>query len=156
MTADSPERLRPLAIGRWPSEVELQFNWPKADGQRPTAEAVPNPLLYWSRAMTSEAKPEQFLYLTTLGRKSGEPRIIEIWFIEFRGCWYCIAEHTTSNWLRNLRANPAVRWRVGKREFRGTARVLDPKSYEAMMVEQLSRTKYGWGEGTVVELRPGS
>ena len=105
--------------------------------------------------MTSDAEPEQFLYLTTVGRRSGEPRTIEIWFTEFQGCHYCIAEYDTSKWVGNVRANTAVKWRVGEREFSGSARVLDPKrdSYACMMVQQLSRSKYGWGEGTVVELR---
>jgi deazaflavin-dependent oxidoreductase (nitroreductase family) len=98
----------------------------------------------------------QFLYLTTVGRRSGQARQIEIWFTEFEGCWYCIAEHATANWLRNIRANPAVSWRVGERHFAGAARVLHPvrDRYPWMMVQQLSRSKYGWGEGTVVELRP--
>ncbi len=101
-------------------------------------------------------QPEQFLYLTTIGRRSGLPREIEIWFTEFEGAWYCIAEYESSNWVRNLRANPEVRWRVGHRSFAGRARILDPQRdrYAWMMVQQLSRTKYGWGDGTVVELRP--
>src|SRR5262245_4233153 len=98
----------------------------------------------------------QYLYLTTIGRRSSQPREIEIWFTEFEGCWYCIAEHETSNWLRNVRANHEVSWRVGERRFSGSARVLDPTRdrYDWAMVQQLSRTKYGWGDGTVVELRP--
>jgi deazaflavin-dependent oxidoreductase (nitroreductase family) len=106
--------------------------------------------------MPSDVKPEQFLYLTTTGRRTGQPRTIEIWFTEFQGCHYCIAEHETAKWVANIRANPAVRWRVGEQELAGTARVLDPKhdTYACMMVQQLSRSKYGWGEGTVVELKP--
>ncbi len=106
--------------------------------------------------MPPETKPEQFLYLTTTGRRSGQPRTIEIWFTEFQGRFYCIAEYDTSKWVGNIRANPAVRWRVGKQEFAGSARILDPKgdAYAWAYVQQLSRAKYGWGEGTVVELRP--
>lgn len=106
--------------------------------------------------MPSDPKPEQFLYLTTTGRRSGQPRTIEIWFTEFQGCWYCIAEYQTANWVANLRAHPAVCWRVGEREFTGSGRVLDPTrdAYACMMVQQLSRSKYGWGEGTIIELRP--
>ena len=105
--------------------------------------------------MPSDAKPEQFLYLTTTGRRSGQPRTIEIWFTEFQGCWYCIAEYETSKWVGNIRANAAVRWKVGEREFTGSARILDPKrdTYAWTFVQQLSRSKYGWGDGTVVELR---
>jgi deazaflavin-dependent oxidoreductase (nitroreductase family) len=112
--------------------------------------------LYLLPAMPSDVKPEQFLYLTTTGRRTRQPRTIEIWFTEFQGCHYCIAEHETAKWVANIRANPAVRWRVGEQELAGTARVLDPKrdTYACMMVQQLSRSKYGWGEGTVVELKP--
>lgn len=106
--------------------------------------------------MPSDPKPEPFLYLTTTGRRSGQLRTIEIWFTEFQGCFYCIAEYETSRWIGNIRANPAVTWRAGGREFTGSARVLDSKrdAYACMMVQQLSRSKYGWGEGAVVELKP--
>jgi deazaflavin-dependent oxidoreductase (nitroreductase family) len=106
--------------------------------------------------MMTEANPQQFLYLTTIGRRTGLPREIEIWFTEFEGAHYCIAEHSTANWLRNIQRNPAVTWRVGEQTFRGTARVVerDSDSYRWMMVQQRSRAKYGWGDGTVVELKP--
>ena len=45
--------------------------------------------------MTSraESKVTQYLYLTTTGRRSGQPREIEIWFTR-RGDRYCLgAEH---------------------------------------------------------------
>ena len=32
--------------------------------------------------------PERFLYLTTIGRVSGQPRTIEIWFVEHDGAFY--------------------------------------------------------------------
>lgn len=106
--------------------------------------------------MPSDPQPEQFLYLTTTGRRSGQPRTIEIWFTEFQGCFYCIAEYETSKWLGNIRANPAVTWRVGQRQLAGSARVLDAQrdAYAWSFAQQLSRAKYGWGEGTVVELKP--
>jgi deazaflavin-dependent oxidoreductase (nitroreductase family) len=112
--------------------------------------------LYLLPAMPSDAQPEQSLYLTTSGRRTRLPRTIEIWFTEFQGCFYCIAEYDTSKWVGNIRANPAATWRVGERHFAGKARVLDPQrdAYALMMVQQLSRAKYGWGEGTVVELKP--
>lgn len=101
-------------------------------------------------------QPEPFLYLTTRGRRTGQPREIEIWFTELEGRYYCIAEYDTSHWLANIRAHPAVRWRVGAQQFSGTARVLHPARdrYAWLMVQQLSRSKYGWGDGTVVELQP--
>jgi deazaflavin-dependent oxidoreductase (nitroreductase family) len=102
------------------------------------------------------------LYLTTRGRKSGRPREIEIWFTERDGCFYVIAEYETSNWLQNLRADPEVQVRLGSQIVRAHARVLPSDEEPAAdaelrrAVQELSRTKYGWGEGVVVELRPKS
>lgn len=84
------------------------------------------------------------------------PREIEIWFTERDGCFYVIAEHATAQWLRNLEAHSEVEVRIQGQRFRARARVLldgaDRKLREA--VEEGSRKKYGWGEGTVVELEP--
>lgn len=96
-----------------------------------------------------------FLYLTTRGRRSGAAREIEIWFTEQNGRYYVIAEHgTQAQWVRNILADPAVSFRVGKSRFSGRARVVDGKddSHLREAVQQLSETKYGWGEGLVVEL----
>lgn len=104
----------------------------------------------------TELEREQYLYLSTRGRKSGRLREIEIWFTEREGRFYIIAEHETSNWLRNLLANPEVQVRVGGRSFSGRARVLDPQTDARLRtaVQQLSQGKYGWSDGTVVEISP--
>jgi hypothetical protein len=36
---------------------------------------------------------EQFLYLIATGRKTGLPRQIEIWFVEYGGRLYILAEN---------------------------------------------------------------
>ena len=98
----------------------------------------------------------QYLYLTTIGRVSGQRREIEVWFTRRGDCYYVIAEYETSNWVRNVLANSQVQFRVGKSVFDGGARVLDPAAEPELVaeVQQLSREKYGWGEGLVVELCP--
>lgn len=103
---------------------------------------------------TSE-KP--FLYLTTIGWKSGRSHQIEIWFTAREDCFYIIAERgEKTHWVQNLRRQPAVTFRVGEQVFEGTGRVVEadeePELYR--QVQQLSETKYGWGDGLVVELRP--
>jgi deazaflavin-dependent oxidoreductase (nitroreductase family) len=100
--------------------------------------------------------PEQFLYLTTRGRQSGLPREIEIWFTRFEYAFYVIAEHATSNWVRNLQADRKVTFRLSGAARPARARVLDPvaDADRIEIVRQLSRDKYGWGEGLIVELRP--
>jgi deazaflavin-dependent oxidoreductase (nitroreductase family) len=101
----------------------------------------------------AEAEP-QYLYLTTKGRKSGLLREIEIWCTSRDECYYVIAEYSTSRWVRNLQADPRVKVRVGAKSFDARARVIasetEPELHRA--VQEMSRKKYGWGEGTVVEL----
>ena len=99
----------------------------------------------------------EFLYLTTTGRRSGQPREIEIWFTQRDGCYYVVAEHRwEAQWVQNLLAASHVSVRVGEEQFEARARVIDadkePVIHEA--VEALSENKYGWGDGLVVELQP--
>ena len=101
-------------------------------------------------------KEPQYLYLTTTGRRSGNPREIEIWFTYSNGCYYVIAEHARANWVENIRANSAVRVRLGNRAFEASARIIDAAAEPELhaRVQHLSAKKYGWGEGLVVELAP--
>ena len=47
---------------------------------------------------------EQVLHVTTVGRKTGQPREIEIWFIVCRGKLYLFAETgETAGWVKNIR-----------------------------------------------------
>jgi deazaflavin-dependent oxidoreductase (nitroreductase family) len=111
-----------------------------------------------SSLKASSFEGEQYLYLTTRGRKSGLPREIEIWFTHHNGRFYVIAEYGTSHWMQNLRANPAAKVRVGKMNFPVAAKVLSSEFEPELnrMIQDLSRKKYGWGEGLVVELVPES
>jgi deazaflavin-dependent oxidoreductase (nitroreductase family) len=99
----------------------------------------------------------EFLYLTTIGRRSGRPREIEIWFTERDGRYYVIAEHgLRAHWVQNLLAEPRVRARIGDRAFDATAGPLEPardrETYTA--VRARSDDKYGWSDGLVVEIIP--
>jgi deazaflavin-dependent oxidoreductase (nitroreductase family) len=97
-----------------------------------------------------------FLYLTTTGRVSGQPREIEIWFTEHGGAFYLIAEHRDrAKWVVNILAEPKVKVRVGDGRFDAVARVVrddeDPELTSA--VKKLFDAKYGWSDGLVVELK---
>jgi deazaflavin-dependent oxidoreductase (nitroreductase family) len=109
-----------------------------------------------SSSKASNIDGEQYLYLTTRGRKTGESREIEIWFTQHNGRFYVIAEYETSHWLQNLCADPSVQVRVADRNFRARGRTVSPDQEPDLhrTVQQLSRQKYGWGDGTVVELDP--
>jgi deazaflavin-dependent oxidoreductase (nitroreductase family) len=98
-----------------------------------------------------------YLYLTTTGRRTGLPREIEIWFTERNGRFYIIAEHRErTNWVRNIAADARVQVRVGDRRFGGSARIVDEgcEAELALAVKALSDAKYGWSDGTIVEITP--
>lgn len=111
-----------------------------------------------SNLKDSNLDHEQYLYLTTRGRKSGLPREIEIWFTQRDGRFYLIAEYPTSHWLRNLQANPAGSIRVAGTNFVVLARIINRETEAELhrVIADLSKRKYGWGDGTIVELRPGN
>lgn len=84
------------------------------------------------------------------------PREIEIWFTHRDGRFYLIAEYSTSNWLRNLQANSAASIRVAGETIEVHARLISREAEPDLhqTIADLSTKKYGWGDGTIVELRP--
>jgi deazaflavin-dependent oxidoreductase (nitroreductase family) len=102
---------------------------------------------------------QEFLYLTTRGRKTGRARQIEIWFTRRGRSYYLVSEHgLRAHWVQNLLVEPRVRWRVGTASFRGRALVVRAETAPALVrdIQARSKTKYGWGDGLVVELDPGA
>jgi deazaflavin-dependent oxidoreductase (nitroreductase family) len=110
-----------------------------------------------SLVTTPGSSAVQYLYLTTTGRRTGLPREIEIWFTERAGRFYIIAEHRErTDWVLNIRANPRVQVRVGGGALQASARVVDDEREPelARAVKALSDAKYGWSDGTIVEIAP--
>ena len=69
---------------------------------------------------------EQVLYLTTIGRTTGLPREIEIWFVVCRERFYLLAETgEAAGWVKNIRRNPRVVLRIAERQIDAMARVVD-------------------------------
>ncbi len=69
---------------------------------------------------------EDYCYLTTTGRVSGEPREIEIWFGTRGSTMYMLSGgRDRSDWVKNLMREPRVRVRIADRTFEGRARVVD-------------------------------
>jgi deazaflavin-dependent oxidoreductase (nitroreductase family) len=107
--------------------------------------------------MTERGSPadDQFLYLTTTGRRTGKPHEIEIWFGGRGKTLYILAGgREKSDTVQNIIANPAVSVRVGGRSFAATGRVLQPGAEDALarslLLEKYAPTYSGdlkeWGE----------
>src|SRR5580658_3433645 len=97
-----------------------------------------------------------YLYLTTTGRVTGQPREIEIWFTEHGGRFNLVAERENANWVRNIQSQAQVKVRVGDAEFNATARIVrnDREPQLATTVKALFDAKYGWSDGLIAELTP--
>ena len=69
---------------------------------------------------------DDFCYLTTRGRVSGRPHEIEIWFaLDGRTLYLLSGGGDSSDWVRNLRAEPAVTVRLRDMTYAATARVVE-------------------------------
>ena len=59
-----------------------------------------------------------YCYVTTTGRRSGNPHTIEIWFAMHEGRVYLLSGGGEgSDWVKNLRVHPTVGLRVGDRDM---------------------------------------
>jgi deazaflavin-dependent oxidoreductase (nitroreductase family) len=88
---------------------------------------------------------EDFCYLTTVGRVSGRPHDIEIWFALDGDTLYMLSGgRYRSDWVRNLRRNPEVAVRIASEHFDGQARVVEDAEEDALarrlLVEKYERT----------------
>lgn len=83
-------------------------------------------------------------YLTTVGRRSGNPHEIEIWFGVRGETLYLISGYGPgADWYRNALAEPHVTIRIEGETRRGVARdVIDPD--ERRMTGELMGAKYPW------------
>jgi deazaflavin-dependent oxidoreductase (nitroreductase family) len=73
-----------------------------------------------------EAIDDDFCYLTTVGRRTGRPHEIEIWFALDGPTLYLLSGgRDRSDWVRNLRVDPAVTVRLRDTIYDGTARVVE-------------------------------
>ena len=90
---------------------------------------------------------EDFCYLTTIGRRTGKPHTIEIWFARANGTLFLLSGGGASaDWVRNLHKTPAVRVRIGSRTVAARARKVTPE--EDALARRLLDEKYmGWKAG---------
>jgi deazaflavin-dependent oxidoreductase (nitroreductase family) len=91
---------------------------------------------------------ENFCYITTTGRRTGNPHTIEIWFGHRDGTLYVLSGGgDRSDWVRNMLADSAVSVRVGNQTFSATARVVTDSDEEGMTRRLLASKYQDWHEG---------
>ncbi|MEX0785674.1 MAG: nitroreductase family deazaflavin-dependent oxidoreductase [Dehalococcoidia bacterium] len=86
-----------------------------------------------------------YCYLTTKGRRSGQPHEIEIWFaIEGQTLYLLSGGGDGSDWVKNLRRTPEVSLRLGESSFEGRAGVVEDAD-EDELARRLLFEKYQAG-----------
>lgn len=81
--------------------------------------------------------------LTTSGRITGTPHLIEIWFAMGEGCVYLLSgEGDRSDWVRNIMVAPDVILEIGDRKRHVRARVLSEGSEGDTLARALLAAKY--------------
>ena len=69
---------------------------------------------------------DDYCYLTTTGRRTGNPHRIEIWYAAAPGVLYLLAGGgRRSDWVQNLVAEPRVLVEIDGEEHRATGRVIE-------------------------------
>lgn len=85
---------------------------------------------------------EDYCYLTTMGRVTGQPHEIEIWFALHDDTLYILAGgREKSDWVKNAKKTPAVRVRIADQRLEGTARLV-PGADEDALARRLLLEKY--------------
>jgi len=101
-----------------------------------------------SAELLTERAGDSVCHLQTTGRRSGRRRTIEIWFATDGERIYLLAGgRDRAHWVRNLRADPRVRVRIGGRTLAGRARAIEGEEREPLARHLLAAKYQGWSEG---------
>jgi len=73
---------------------------------------------------------EKLIHVTTLGRNTIKPHMVELWFAVSRGRVYLSHEGEETDWMKNIKKNGDVTFEIGGRNFTGTAHLLENNSEE--------------------------
>ncbi len=92
----------------------------------------------------SQVASEEFAYLTTTGRKSGNPHRIEIWFGVHDGRIYLMSGgRDRSDWVKNLQSDPRVTIEIADETHTGVATILAEPSEADALARTILVQKYG-------------
>ena len=100
-------------------------------------------------AIDQGAGEQPYAWLTAIGRRSGEPRTVELWFVlDGRTVHFLAGGGEDAQWVRNAAVEPTVELRLGQRIYHGRIRRPVPGSAEDVVARRRMATKYqGWREG---------
>jgi deazaflavin-dependent oxidoreductase (nitroreductase family) len=96
------------------------------------------------------AADQAYVWLTTIGRRTGRRRTVELWFgLEESTLYFLAGGGKSAGWVQNgLAAADGVRVRLAGHTYRGFARAVEPGTDEDDAARRRLAAKYqGWSEG---------
>ncbi len=66
----------------------------------------------------------QYIYLTTKGRKTGKAHTVQIWFAYAHGKLYLSHEGAYTDWMKNLEKNEMVNGKINAVNFEAKAKIV--------------------------------
>ena len=105
---------------------------------------------------------EKYIYLTTIGRVTGNLHTVELWFAIVQGKLYLSHEGSYTDWIRNIIKDDHVAFRIRDIMFKGIARIVkNGKAFEvgthALYLKYFCQTSEDiisdwFSESTVIEI----
>jgi deazaflavin-dependent oxidoreductase (nitroreductase family) len=96
-------------------------------------------------AVREELAEDPTVDITTTGRRSGEPRRIEIWMLDVDGRFFITGTPGRRDWMANLRADPRLTVHLKRRagaDLAATAAVVTDGPTRRRVLEHLSSRWY--------------
>ncbi len=110
----------------------------------------------------SRVAHEKYIYLTTRGRKTKNPHTVELWFAVAENKIYLSHEGAYTDWMKNILKDDRVKFRIGKKKFKGNARIIEDEQVFQLGKHALYFKYYGkadedtindwFSESTIIEI----
>lgn len=97
------------------------------------------------QVVRDELADDPTIDISTIGRRSGEPRRIEIWMLDVDGRFFITGTPGSRDWLANVRANPSLTVhlkRTAGLDLPATATPVSDNETRRAVIEHLSARWY--------------
>lgn len=94
---------------------------------------------------------EQYLYLTTIGRKTGSFHTVELWFAIANGKIYLSHEGRYTDWMKNILRKNRVKFKIDKIQFQGNAKIVKEKEIFELGKQALYLKYYGKAKKEIID-----
>ena len=85
---------------------------------------------------------QKLIHLTTTGRKTRNPHIVELWFVFYNDKVYLSHEGSKTDWIKNIQNNDEVSFEIDGKSFNGRARILGKHARETWEAKVALYEKY--------------